>query len=408
MDTQEYWEHLLRFSNWNAADASALRERESEARTWIADLVDAFYDRILQTEGLKEKLTNTRAARLRQTLTTYLEQLLSPAMDATYARDRYRVGEVHDRIGITSAWYVSAFGVLHTALLDRVEVRSPGDPVGPIPFLRAYLKRITLDMGMALSAYEEARTRSLREQVDTLTRMQEAARQASGQLAATAEETSASVSTMSESIRNMRDEAREVSGHSQAAKNEIGTAEEAMDRLIHATSAVEGKVQELTVRLQKLTEHSAQVGGIVEVIQDVARQTNLLALNAAIEAARAGEQGRGFAVVADEVRRLAERSATSSKDIAGIIRESQQGEQEVAGRIREMVELVGRVREEAAETGQRLRTVAAEADTVLRVMGDTADRLDVLSRSAQDINQATANVASLATNLVGTTAEALA
>ncbi|MDP6071916.1 MAG: methyl-accepting chemotaxis protein [SAR202 cluster bacterium] len=139
---------------------------------------------------------------------------------------------------------------------------------------------------------------------------------------------------------------------------------------------ISNAVDVAAAQISELGTQSEEIGKIVAVIDDIAAQTNLLALNAAIEAARAGEQGRGFAVVADEVRGLAERVTQATNEIAALIEAIQKG-------VNQSVNAVDEGTKQVSEGVAQAEHARDSLKDILSAVGDVADQIGQISASAQ-------------------------
>ncbi|WP_378954147.1 methyl-accepting chemotaxis protein [Pelosinus sp. sgz500959] len=182
------------------------------------------------------------------------------------------------------------------------------------------------------------------------------------------------------SMKKMSDKTIEVAETTEKTVITARTGGEVIQQAIEKMSHIQETVSHSTLMVEQLDHRSQKIGKIVEAISEIAGQTNLLALNAAIEAARAGEQGRGFAVVADEVRKLAEQSQTSAKQITDIIGEIQQntrsvvdsmknGNQEVGDGVK-IVHSAGNafteIIEQFAQVSQKVNEISAPMEQILQ------------------------------------------
>ncbi|MFV0370856.1 MAG: methyl-accepting chemotaxis protein, partial [Azonexus sp.] len=195
----------------------------------------------------------------------------------------------------------------------------------------------------------------------------------------------ASVEEMAVSIDQVRENANEAHGISEnsASVSEEGAA------VIHSAASemrqISEAVQASSEIVEDLGRQSDQITSIVNTIHEIADQTNLLALNAAIEAARAGEQGRGFAVVADEVRKLAERTSLSTTEIANMVTRIQQGTRGAVSSMQAGVSKVGSGVDLANQAGESINSIRDGAQRVSQVVNSISDAIAEQSHASNDI-----------------------
>jgi methyl-accepting chemotaxis protein len=212
------------------------------------------------------------------------------------------------------------------------------------------------------------------------------------QIASSAEEMS---QTVVEITKNAADIAASATKTAGTAKNGAGI----VNSSVLEVKAIADSVNESAKIMKTLGDRSTQIGDIVKVIDEIADQTNLLALNAAIEAARAGEQGRGFAVVADEVRKLAERTSKATSDIGKMIRQVQDEVQEALQAMVHVTEKVGAGVEYSLQAGRELDLIVKSVDSLQSMIQQIASATGEMSSVSEQISSDIQTVASSAMGL---------
>ncbi|MEA1082137.1 methyl-accepting chemotaxis protein [Marinobacter qingdaonensis] len=329
----------------------------------VADDADAETDKALQfttaafaisvvlglvVAVLMSRLMGSSVKRARTEILRYLDDISNNRGNVTTRLSQGRPDEIGDFIEA-----VNAFLATLEDTISKIVTSS---------------RRLTTE-SESLSGITERTTANSEQQRDQITQVSAAMQE----MVSTSEEIASNTSDTDESARH--------------AATLAESGQETVTTAINSVNSLAGQVEAASKRIQQLENESGEIGSVLEVIQNIAEQTNLLALNAAIEAARAGEAGRGFAVVADEVRGLAKRVQDSTVDIERIVSNLQQG---AAGAVVDMSrakQMAGEATDEAGKSGAALADILSAVHRIVEMTTQIASATEQQRATAAEMTQ---------------------
>ncbi|MER1987862.1 MAG: globin-coupled sensor protein [Solibacillus sp.] len=286
----------------------------------IDEIVESFYRNLGLENGLIGIINkHSSVDKLKVTLRRHICEMFAGEIDTEYFEKRKRIARVHVHIGLETKWYISAFQNLFLDFLHLVQ-KSIANSQDQFKILAAISKILNFEQQVVLEEYEAVVERMKAEIVAEKERISRLIISSTENLAAISEETNAAFEELAVQSKEMISHTKGAMDVSTLAEGQATQGKNQLQQHAVTMQNINTAVMHIARESEQLSEISREMGSIMDVVTTIANQTNLLALNAAIEAARAGDAGKGFGVVASEVRKLSEQTKESVTNVGELLR----------------------------------------------------------------------------------------
>ncbi|TMV44472.1 chemotaxis protein [Paenibacillus mesophilus] len=369
----------------------------------IDDVVDEFYKTVIDVNGLRTIIEkHSTVERLRETLRHHLTEMFGGKLDDEFVQKRLKIAEVHQRIGLEPKWYMGAFQNLQNTFLSVIlpYVRNSEES---LLIGRAITKLLNFEQQLVLEAYEKKNTEQRSKQYEQIKReLKLAISEISQELAAVTEQTDASTQELAAASGQVNRSVAHSAGMAVESRRLADTGTLQVTGLQARIDTIMQSSLHVEKAVAQLKEFSRQIGGIVTIVKDISAQTNLLSLNASIEAARAGTHGAGFSVVAREVKKLSEDTRDAVSRISRLIEQSNEFTQQAVDSMLSVRRQVEAGQRESVQTGETFAGIVRSLESGLAEIGKAEKEMQSLSEAIKQVGDATHRAAASAERLDGT------
>lgn len=342
---------------------------------------------------------------LTRTFKMYLASLPQMSFNEAYYLSRSKIGEIHNKIGLTPEWYTGAYIRLYEYLVPGIMEEYGHKPKEATALILSLIRAVIFDTQIVLDAYQSEHEYQVVDHVSDVMESMMTVNQVK-EVLEQAKSTNIEAATVGEASEELFHSVQQVAAYAvqtaEQTKQTIDIVEkgkETIDTSLNSYVQMADEFMKVKNNIDSLLTDVSTVSQVVTFIRNVAEQTNLLALNASIEAARAGEHGRGFAVVADEVRKLAEETAKSVNQISDTMTNVFQHANAVREKSDHMTATLNEQLMQTADSIESLNTIVAEITKIGNSTKNIADIAESQTSATEDIANRMQQVAGNSENI---------